>query len=472
MRIIRTLALAAALAAFVGCGEKTAPEKGPTKEKEAEEKAPEEAAAAGVAFAVASCTNTDPATAAKTAAKDAIEGLPCPPKGLVFYEYFPKTVEDDQGKEVELPDAEKEKAVLPAIRAVAKDLPVIGCRARSLVNAGTMLKNTVSCLAIGGETVACQVAKAELADDRKAVGTAIAEGLEGLEDLKLVLALSEMRLSFETREGVSVEDFIRGVLETAGKEVTLFGGNCMPDNYPDDKKGVQFIGDEMLVGHVVAMGISGPIAVHANHTNEFVPSEKTVTVTKVAEDDNKWVLEFDGKPAAQVYRQVRGMKEDEEFTSDWQHPIGVIVSEDKVYLRMILAWDEEGKEGGLKFVAPVPVGTKVKILKGGADADKILASAKEGIVQSLYKAGDAEPLAVLLSDCCARGMRLRTFRKGKEDEITDAIVPALKEKAEGDVPIFGFYAWGELGPIAGPFQGLSCMYQQHTFVSAVITEAK
>jgi hypothetical protein len=475
VRIIRILALAAALAAFVGCGEKTAPEKAPKEGKEAEKKAPEQAAAPGVAFAVASCTNTDPATAAKTAAQDAIEGLPGPAKGLVFYEYFPKTVAGDEGKEVELPDAEKEKAVLPAIRAVAGDIPVIGCRARSLVNAGTMLKNTVSCLAIGGETVTCQVAKAELADDRKAVGTAIAEGLEGLEDLKLVLALSEMRLSFETKEGVSVEDFIRGVLETAGKEVTLFGGNCMPNNPNDpgqDRAGMQFINDETLEGHVVAMGISGPIAVHANHTNEFVPSTETVTVTKVAEDDNKWVLEFDGKPAAQVYREVRGMKEDEEFTSDWQHPIGVIVSEDKVYLRMILAWDKEGKEGGLKFVAPVPVGTKVKILKGGADADKILASAREGIVQSLYKAGDAEPLAVLLSDCCARGARLRKFREGKEDEITDAIGPALKEKAEGDVPIFGFYAWGELGPIAGHFQGLSCMYQQHTFVSAVITEAK
>jgi hypothetical protein len=162
------------------------------------------------------------------------------------------------------------------------------------------------------------------------------------------------------------------------------------------------------------------------------------------------------------------MRADEEFTSDDQHPIGVIVAPEKVYLRMVLAEDKAKK--GLKFVAAVPVGTKVKILKGGADAKKIVESAKEGIVQSLYKAGDAPPLAVLLSDCCARGMRLLKFRKGQEDEVADAIAPALKDK--GPVPIFGFYAWGELGPIAGPFAGLHCMYQQHTFVSAVITEAK
>ena len=76
----------------------------------------------------------------------------------------------------------------------------------------------------------------------------------------------------------------------------------------------------------------------------------------------------------------------------------------------------------------------------------------------------------LISDCCARGMRLRQFRKASECEVQQAIRPALGAKA--GVPIFGFYAWGELGPIAGPFAGLGCMYQQHTFVSALVCEAK
>ena len=49
----------------------------------------------------------------------------------------------------------------------------------------------------------------------------------------------------------------------------------------------------------------------------------------------------------------------------------------------------------------------------------------------------------------------------------------IKRKAYfGFDEIFGFYAWGELGPIAGEFGGLPCMYQQHTFVSAVLTEEK
>jgi hypothetical protein len=418
---------------------------------------------ASAAFAVGWCTDEDPAKAGETAAANALKALGCPAKGLIFYEYFPKTLKGKDGKDKEVPDTEKEKKVLPGVKAAAIGVPVIGCRARGLVNGGTKLVNTVAALAIGGRKITCKAVKVELADDRLAIGRAIANGLKDVPDLKLVFALSEMRLSFETKEGVSVEDLIRGVLE-AGKGVVLFGGNCMPNEAGVDLAGVQFIHDQMLAGHVVAMGIGGPIAVYANHTNEFTPSTETVTVTKAKD---KWVYELDGKPAPEVYRQIRGMKPDEALTSDWQHPIGVIVSPEKVYLRMVLEEDKEKK--GLRFVAAVPEGTKVKVLKGGADAQAILASAGEGVRESLAKAGGAKPLVVLLSDCCARGMRLGQFGKPTDCEVKDAILPALGAKS---VLVFGFYAWGELGPIAGPFGGLTCMYQQHTFVSVVLCEAK
>jgi len=286
-----------------------------------------------------------------------------------------------------------------------------------------------------------------------------------VKDMAIVFALSEMRLSLDTKEGVSVDDFIRGVVDTLGDDVVLLGGNSFPNDIAvGDKGGLQFYGDEVLEGHVVAMGIGGPINVHSNHTNEFEVSDQAVTVTK-AEDT--WILELDGRPATEVYREIRGMAAEDEFTSDWQHPIGVIVDEaaDKVYLRMVLNEDAERK--ALEFVAPIPEGTKIKILKGGDDASAILASAKEGITESIAAATGEIPVVALLSNCCARGMRLREFREGEECEIQGAILQGMGEMP---FPIFGFYAWGELGPIAGEFDGLRCMYQQHTFVSTVLTE--
>jgi hypothetical protein len=274
---------------------------------------------------------------------------------------------------------------------------------------------------------------------------------------------------------VSVEDFIRGVLDNCPQGVSILGGNSMPDDMAaKDLAGAQFHNGKALKGHVVALGIGGPVRTFANHENEFRPSERTVTVT---ETRDKWVISFDGRPAMDVYRELRGMKPEEELTSDWQHPIGVVVGEGKEYVRMVLDWvdqdgkDKEGKvsdlpKGSLSFVAPVVKGTKVKIFAGGDDARAIVASAKEGIAETMAEAKEAgvTPAVCLVSNCCARGMRLRTFRSGSDDEVTEAILPAM----ETEIPLFGFYAWGELGRIKGEYQGMSHQYQQHTFVSTVV----
>jgi hypothetical protein len=96
----------------------------------------------------------------------------------------------------------------------------------------------------------------------------------------------------------------------------------------------------------------------------------------------------------------------------------------------------------------------------------IVASAKLAVAESVAAANKAKatPALMMLSNCCARGMRLRTFRKGNDDEVKEAILPALGK----GVPIFGFYAWGELGRIQGDYQGMDHQYQQHTFVSNMV----
>ena len=408
-----------------------------------------------VRFAVAWSTNGDPNAAGTEAVNRAIEALGCAPKGIIFYTYFQEPDFIPADATAVMPDVEAEDAVAKAIFAVCgEEIPNIGCRARSLINPGTMLKNAVAVLAIGGDKASVGTMAVPIQDDRLRTGQAIGREMKKVNDLSVVIALAEPRLSFEAKEGVSVEDFIRGTLATLGPDVTLFGGNSMVDGTETGGlAGKQFLKGNPLYGHVVAMGIGGPLKTFANHTNEFTPSEQTVTVTDV---NDKWVVTFDDKPAMEVYRQVRGMAETEALTSDWQHPTGVVVGENKVYLRMILDWiDKDGKNmkgedsdlppGSLKFVAPIVKGSQVKILSGGSDAKAIVASAQAGVSETIAeaKAANVEPALCLLSDCCARGMRLRMFRgKGNDDEVTEAIVPAMGGK---EFPLFGFDAWGELG---------------------------
>jgi hypothetical protein len=463
--------------ALTGCKKAQAPEKDAQMKKAA--KAVTSGTAETVRFAVSWSTDSDPNAAGTEAVKTAIAALACSPKGIIFYTYY----QDPNFTPNETEQFTAVKANLTAEDTVAKaifsvcgeEIPNIGCRAHSLTNAGTLLQNAVVVLAVGGDKASVGTMAVPILDDRLRTGKLIASEMQKVTDLKVIIALAEMRLSFETKDGVSVEDFIRGVLNGVGPDVTLFGGNSMIDGIvAGSLAGKQYLKGNPLQGHVVAMGIGGPLKTFYNHTNEFKPSQQTVTVTDV---NDKWIVTLDNKPAMQVYRDLRGMSADEPLTSDWQHPIGVVVDPNKVYLRMVLDWtDPNGKDkngqpstlppGSLKFVAPVAKGSQVRILAGGSDAKAIVASASDGISQTMaeVKAANVKPALCLVSNCCARGMRLRTFRQGNDDEVTEAIIPAMGE----EFPLFGFYAWGELGRIKGEYQGMNHQYQQHTFVTAVI----
>ena len=417
-------------------------------------------------------------SAAEKAAKAAIGAIEGTPHAVAFYTYYQdadfKPDESSQATACKA-DLKAEDLVAATINKICAGVPNIGCRARVLTNAGTLLKNAVTVLAIGGKQAAAAVGAAPIRDDRLATGKAIAAAVKDVKDLKIILALAEMRLSFEAKEGVSVEDFIKGALDGAPEGTTLFGGNSMPDDMASagGLAGKQFINGQALKGHVVTLGIGGPIVNFGNHANEFTPSAKTATVTKAK---GKWVIELDGKPAEGVYRTLSGMKAEEELTSDWLHPIGVDLGDGKNYTRMVLNWVKDGKDkdgkavdvpdGSLAFVAPVVEKTKIFCLACQQKPEPIVASAKAAITESVAaaKAASAEPALLMMSNCCARGMRLRTFRSGNDDEITEAVLPALGK----GVPIFGFYAWGELGRIQGDYRGMNHQYQQHTFVSNIV----
>jgi len=432
-----------------------------------------------IKFAVAWSTKTDGAAAGREAAESAIKAVGGKAKAVVFYTYYqdPKFTPDEKSQATACKaDVAAEQAVAKAVNEACAGAPNIGCRARPLTNGGTLLKNAVAVLAIAGEQAFVAAAAVPIQDDRLATGKAVAQAVKGVKDLKLILALAEMRLSFETKEGVSVEDFIRGVLGGVPQGTTLFGGNSMPDDMASASglAGRQFFNGKALKGHVVALGIGGPVASFGNHANEFAPSAKTAEVTEVK---GKWVVKLDGKPAEEVYREMTGMKADDKLSNDWMHPIGVDLGGGKNYTRMILNWakggkDREGKatdapDGSLMFVAPVVKGTKVFCLACRQKPEPIVASAKIAIGESVAaaKAAGVAPGLCLISDCCARGMRLRTFGgMGTNDEIKEAVLPALGR----GVPIFGFYAWGELGRIQGQYEGMKHQYQQHTFVSTLV----
>ncbi|MCP4374689.1 MAG: hypothetical protein GY794_00700, partial [bacterium] len=350
-------------------------------------------------------------SAAKKATAAALGAIKGKAHAVAFYTYYQdKNFKPDESSQATAckADLKAEDLVAATVNKICAGVPNIGCRARCLTNGGTILKNSVAVLAIGGKQASAVAGKTPIKDDRLATGKAVAAIVKDVKDLKLVLALAEMRLSFEAKKGISVEDFIKGVTGNTPKGTTLFGGNSMPDDMASagGLAGKQFINGQALKGHVVTLGIGGPIANFGNHANEFTRSAKTAKVTKT---NGKWIIELDGKPAEGVYRKLSGMKADDKLTSDWLHPIGVDLGGGKNYTRMVLNWVKDGKDkdgkkanvpdGSLMFVAPVVKGTNIYCLACKQTPGPIIDSAKTAVAESVSAAKGAgtKPSLLLMS---------------------------------------------------------------------------
>lgn len=397
-----------------------------------------------VVVAVAGSDNEDPQQAAREAAQMAIDACQGHAKGLIIFQNY-GTLEGTQ-------------AVIQGVQEAAGDVPSIGTHAVPMVSQRT-LRQGVGVMAIGGRQVQVATAVAELDRERRNTAKSLVEQMKDFQNPKVVFVLSEPDLSFE--EGVNVEEFLLGMQEGFG-DTPIFGGNCRSIRAGEQRMGVQFRNGELHHRTVVAMAVSGPFHAIGDHTTEFVPLGEPVRVTKA---DGKWVLELNGRPAAEVYREIRGMRPEDQFTRDSEHPVGVIVAPNRRYNRMVLEWREgEGQDGALRFITEIPEGTMIQVMGFPGTREAICESAAESVRDMLQRA-QGQPLAVMTSNCTARGGRLNRYSDNQGDEVVEGVLPAMQGVS---IPFFGFYAAGEIGPIRGPYKGLNYQYQQHTFVGLTL----
>ena len=100
---------------------------------------------------------------------------------MVFYTYYqdPDFVPDEASQATACKaNVSAERALAKAVADSCGSVPNIGCRARSLANGGTLLKDAVAVLAVGGAKADVTTAKAKILDDRLESGKQIAPGLK------------------------------------------------------------------------------------------------------------------------------------------------------------------------------------------------------------------------------------------------------------------------------------------------------
>jgi small ligand-binding sensory domain FIST len=199
------------------------------------------------------------------------------------------------------------------------------------------------------------------------------------------------------------------------------------------------IGNEVYDKGSVGLALSGDVDFEVIVAQGCRPIGKPYTITKA---DGNVLRELGGRPPLEILRETISMLPAEDQALARQSLFaGLVMNEVRskfkrgdFLIRNIMGYD--GDSGAMMIGASLRPGQTLQFqLRDAETSDDDLRVLLAGL-----KDGDAAPRGALLVSCCGRGRGLY----GAPDH--DA---GLVQSRKGPLPLAGFFANGELGPVAG-----------------------
>ena len=215
-----------------------------------------------------------------------------------------------------------------------------------------------------------------------------------------------------------------------GDDVPVIGGGSAPRTPPDDPRiARQFHDDEILQDSAAVLLFSGPVAFSFGIDTGWQPIGGRGRVTGTS---GSVVQTIDDQPAVAFYQRYLGA----EAMPSAANPLAVFEGEtDDFYLRVALKADPT--DGSLSMAGSIPLGAVVQLTV--AVTEEIFAGARSAVQKAVKRFPVASTAtAALVFSCAIRRLVLGT-RTGTELDITRTEL--------GDIPIGGFYCYGEIAPI-------------------------
>jgi hypothetical protein len=314
--------------------------------------------------------------------------------------------------------------------AVGAGVPVVGCTTSGEI-AGTWAgSGHVVALALGGDGLTVRTSVGRLADGAREAGRTAARGLDDVDRPYQVLMLLSDGMAGPR------SDIVRGAYGVAGAAVPLIGG-CAGDDLGMQAT-YQLCDGEVRTDSVVgvAIGSEGPIGVGIGHGWQRAGEPLVVT-----ESDGQRIFTLDDEPALDAYLRAAGAPagahDDPGLFNllTLSYPLG-LPRPGGEEVRAVLGADAADRS---LLCADVPQGTVLSVMEG--EAASILVGTRTAAEQVLESLGGAAPVGVVAFDCAARRAILG-------DDGVDREVAVLAEHLP-DVPLAGFYTYGEYARLAG-----------------------
>jgi len=328
--------------------------------------------------------------------------------------------------------------VAAEVGAVAAGVPVVGCSSAGEIDAsGAGVDDpSVVVLALGGDGLQVSTTAVSASADPRDAGARAAACVGDV-------AGAEHRVLLLLSDGPSHRQpqIVRGAYSVAGAGIPLVGGI---GGLPRHGEGASLIyGATILEDAVigVAIGSDAPLSVGVRHG--WRPVGDPMLVTRAAPGR---VLELDGRPAAEVYRERLGGPQPVEVTL--AHPLGMGRRVGEHHVRWV--GDDGAADGSLS--SAIPAGALVWLME--SDLDGVQRATDAACREALDGLDGEAARALLIFDCNARLLFLG-------DAVDDEVARILGHA--GDAAVAGLYTYGEIART----RGTAGFHQQTLVVLAI-----
>jgi hypothetical protein len=323
--------------------------------------------------------------------------------------------------------------IADAIKAEALDVPIIGCSTDGEITSEGLTVDSVSVILVYSERLR---AKAHVVERLSRSSIESGAGLAG------TLKADDARVLFLLPDGLTGNGsaVIHGCLDVLGPDFVIAGGTA--GDRGKFEKTWQLCNDQVYTDALVGLMLYSdkPVELGFGVQSGWRPIGVAKQVTKA---DGNIVYRIEDESALAFYSRYLGEKADQLPAIGVEYPFGLIDEsgrvdtrgirdhEEYILLRAPMSVDREA--GAVRFAAEIPEGARIKMTR--AKSADIIEGSREAARRALRRLS-GPPEMVFFFSCMAR--RVVLGRK------TDQEIFAAQEVFGKDVPLAGFYTYGEI----------------------------
>ncbi len=356
-----------------------------------------------------------------------------------------------------------QQKMLDGVRSVAPSALLVGSSTSGeITTQGPLKEKSVVVMAIKSPDISYFAGVGEnIAANPRTAGKVAADKVkeqakaQGGKDLKAFLMFPDVLVG-------NGADIVRGVLDSLGAHFPVVGG-ASGDDFAF-KKTYQYANDTIYSGAVVGLGMSGNFKIGIGVKHGWIPVGKPLIVTKSA---GSVIHEIDGKPAIKIYEDYFGEDEAKVLRTETlaklaiTYPLGMkVAGSDELLIRDPITVDEKGS---ITCAAEIPEGSEIRLMVGSRD--EAIKMAKVAAKSAVEQLDGSTPKAVIIFNCIARN---KLFGDRSGDEIK-----AIQEAIGVNVPLIGFYTYGEQAPLGGEVKNIekcNSAFHNETVVVCVLAD--